>query len=562
MAEASTIQIDPRIKLAVNSTVLQKTGQWFMVSWSGVPSPGFDDWIALMVPAGADPSQTGPAKYKIAALSNTHITQGKGSLTFRLINYRHDMQFAFMRKGMMDPVLAAWSPVITVANPNEPLQGHLALTKDNREMLVQWTTKNSSNPLVKWGSQAANLDSSTPAQSHTYTKAEMCGAPANSVGWVDPGVMHVAKLTGLTPGQMYYYRFGDEAWGFSDVASFLAAPPVGPDTSVQLLAVADLGQGELDGSMEQSEMVPSLNTTRLLNAEQGNYGLFIHNGDISYARGYVTQWDNFMQQIEPITRRMPYMVTPGNHERDWPGSGDRYNVDDSGGECGVAYERRMTMPLPGRDKQWYSFDYGPIHFLQYSTEHAFEPGTEQYKFILDDLRSVNRSRTPWVIVGGHRPFYISSNNRLAPDSDQVVAQQLRAALEDIFLQYKVDMTWHGHHHSYQRSCPIYKSNCVGVDNQTNVAKGPVHLVIGHGGADLSLNVELFPPRNVWQKIKLWWGYLRVQANGTHLHCEAITDSDGSVMDKVTLIKAGNQGEQVIAAAKQRRLRNHWGGGGC
>lgn len=68
-------------------------------------------------------------------------------------------------------------------------------------------------------------------------------------------------------------------------------------------------------------------------------------------------------------------------------------------------------------------------------------GTEQYKFILDDLRSVNRSRTPWVIVGGHRPFYISSNNRLAPDSDQVVAQQLRAALEDIFLQYKVGVGW-------------------------------------------------------------------------------------------------------------------------
>lgn len=43
----------------------------------------------------------------------------------------------------------------------------------------------------------------------------MCGAPANSVGWVDPGVMHVAKLTGLTPGQMYYYRFGDEVSSYS-----------------------------------------------------------------------------------------------------------------------------------------------------------------------------------------------------------------------------------------------------------------------------------------------------------------------------------------------------------
>lgn len=50
---------------------------------------------------------------------------------FRLLNYRIDMQFAFMRHGLLHPVLAAWSPVITVANPNEPLQGHLALTTDN-----------------------------------------------------------------------------------------------------------------------------------------------------------------------------------------------------------------------------------------------------------------------------------------------------------------------------------------------------------------------------------------------------------------------------------------------
>jgi hypothetical protein len=34
----------------------------------------------------------------------------------------------------------------------------------------------------------------------------------------------------------------------------------------------------------------------------------------------------------------------------------------------------MAMPQAGPDKPWYSFDYGPIHFLQYSTEHAFHPG--------------------------------------------------------------------------------------------------------------------------------------------------------------------------------------------
>ena len=35
------------------------------------------------------------------------------------------------------------------------------------------------------------------------------------------------------------------------------------------------------------------------------------------------------------------------------------------------------MPLPGKDKWWYSFDFGPIHFLQYSTEHDFAPGIER-----------------------------------------------------------------------------------------------------------------------------------------------------------------------------------------
>ena len=72
---------------------------------------------------------------------------------------------------------------------------------------------------------------------------------------------------------------------------------------------------------------------------------------------------------------MPYMTTIGNHERNWPNSGDRFPAQyDSGGECGVPYERRLQMPRPAEDKPWYSFDFGPIHFLQYSTEHVFAKG--------------------------------------------------------------------------------------------------------------------------------------------------------------------------------------------
>lgn len=45
---------------------------------------------------------------------------------------RTDLRFAFVRNGFEFPILAAWGDVITVANVNEPLQGHLALTGVNR----------------------------------------------------------------------------------------------------------------------------------------------------------------------------------------------------------------------------------------------------------------------------------------------------------------------------------------------------------------------------------------------------------------------------------------------
>ena len=53
----------------------------------------------------------------------------------------------------------------------------------------------------------------------------------------------------------------------------------------------------------------------------------------------------------------------------------------------VAGEKRMCAPpqpsiRTGKDKMWYAFEYGPVFFLQYSTEHRFGPGSEQYQFMV------------------------------------------------------------------------------------------------------------------------------------------------------------------------------------
>ena len=55
----------------------------------------------------------------------------------------------------------------------------------------------------------------------------------------------------------------------------------------------------------------------------------------------------------------------------------------------------------------YSFDYGSVHFMMMSTEHNFTEGSPQYKWMEDDLKNVNRTLTPWIVIAGHRAMYTS-----------------------------------------------------------------------------------------------------------------------------------------------------------
>ena len=43
-----------------------------------------------------------------------------------------------------------------------------------------------------------------------------------------------------------------------------------------------------------------------------------------------------------------------------------------------------------------------------STEHDFSPGSPMYTWLENDLKIVDRKKTPWVIIAGHRAMYCSS----------------------------------------------------------------------------------------------------------------------------------------------------------
>jgi Purple acid Phosphatase, N-terminal domain len=79
-----------------------------------------------------------------------------------------------------------------------------------REVMVQWTSRDTSRPQVKWGEQPGLYRHVAPASSTTYSREELCGEPATTVGWQSPGELHSAPLSELVPGRRYYYVFGDE----------------------------------------------------------------------------------------------------------------------------------------------------------------------------------------------------------------------------------------------------------------------------------------------------------------------------------------------------------------
>ena len=141
---------------------------------------------------------------------------------------------------------------------------------------VSWTSANVSNPTVRWGRQSGQYLWSSTASSFTYSADDLCGAPATTIGWRSPGILHHAILDGLEPNHDYFYTFGSEETGWSSERRLHVPPAPGRQASVNILAYGDMGKSNRDGSLEHwpSES-PSLNTTKLMEDEVSSFDLVL-----------------------------------------------------------------------------------------------------------------------------------------------------------------------------------------------------------------------------------------------------------------------------------------------
>jgi hypothetical protein len=198
---------------------------------------------------------------------------------------------------------------------------------------------------------------------------------------------------------------------------------------------------------------------------------------------------------------------------------------------------------------WYSFEYGMVHVVMIDTETDFanapdQPGgsaglnggpfgttNQQLDFLAADLASVDRNITPWVVVGGHRPWYTTKG------SSPCTACQ--AAFEPILYKYGVDLAVFGHVHNSQRFLPV--NNNIADPAKMKDPKAPMYIVAGGPGniegltsvgGNYSTNVFAYAEDFSYATISF--------LDKNNLKVEFIRSSTGDVLDSSVLYKSHNQ----------------------
>jgi acid phosphatase type 7 len=373
--------------------------------------------------------------------------------------------------------------------------------------------------------------------STTYRASDMCDEPATLIGsryFRDPGFIHRVALD-IVPNVRYYYRVGSFAGTFSEVESFVAPLEIGQAARQRHDRSSYIVFGDLDESSDADRSWTTISRIQhdIAAAAPGQFAAIIHIGDLGYALGAGYLWDQFGAMIQPVSKSIPYMVGLGNHEYVYASggfhpAGGNYG-SDSNGECGVPYAHRFVTPVRMENASaeispfWYSFRSGRTTHIVISTEHDFRPGSEMFNWLEAELKLVDRRVSPWLFVYGHRPLYCSEDY----PTDYRVTLMLREALEPLFARYAVDIYFSGHYHAYERTCRVYKGECM-IDDS-----GTLHIMAGSAGREVD-NARYMG--KAWSRAAFQtYGYARLHIfNDTEATVEFVENHSGNVIDSVKL----------------------------
>lgn len=360
------------------------------------------------------------------------------------------------------PMVYAWfciflSIVPTVLS-NVIEQLHIAQGTTFESMTISWLSNDKTKSFVSYGLKPYDLYSTTTGTIQSYNFSQT---------YQSKYIYHVT-IRGMEPDTTYYYSCGYN----TTVHSFTTLPK---EEAILVGVLGDLGQ-----TADSQQNIRHILKNR-------DIRMILHAGDLSYADCNPELWDTYGQMIEPLSKKIPWMVGPGNHEIEYTVNGTLY----------LAFEERYKMPqirraefgniiIPsaiGRDGTPYccpstfqsDYNYGNSFYsftISYAKVIYLNPyartdlGSPQYRWLETVLKT---NVQPWIIVITHCPWY-NSNTAHQNEKQTVLMQQ---SMEPLFHRYHVNLVITGHVHAYERTYPVY--------NNTRCQNGTTYITIGDGG---------------------------------------------------------------------------------
>jgi hypothetical protein len=444
-------------------------------------------------------------------------------------------------------------------------------------MTVSWNTFNQlPNPTVMYGLSNDTLNmSASSTVSITYNTS----LTFNN---------HVT-ITGLMPDTTYFYmpldlltdEFTRPPYSFTTAR---AAGDMTPHTVAVVIDMGTFGPEGLSTTSPNPLMVGEQTTIDSL-VEDNTFEFIFHPGDIAYAdewikeaqggfinvtidlasgfMGYESILDDFYDQMTPLTTIKPYMIGPGNHEANCDNGGEggfTTSVCQPGQLNFTGLINHFRMPSEesgGVSNFWYSFDNGMVHYIALDSETDLGNGlvgpseplsgpfgtfNEQVNWLAADLAAVNRTLTPWVVVGNHRPWYSSGS----------VCTQCQTAFETLYNQFNVDLVINGHFHVYERMDPMALGG-IPDPNGLNNPSAPWYITNGlggHFGGQDTFTLPFITGHQVGlDSTNNTYGWSKLTFhNCTHMSHSFMVTANNSAFDTATLFKDRVCGNAVVSSS--------------
>ena len=180
--------------------------------------------------------------------------------------------------------------------------------------------------------------------------------------------------------------------------------------------------------------------------------LFINMGDLVDNGQDASQWRAWLGSVEPFSSDLAFAPVIGNHEAyslEWKMTPPK------------AYTYLFTVPengLPEYKRQFYSFDYGPVHFTVLDTNFHEAQGW-QPNLLADELawleQDLAKSKARWKIVLQHRDVFMYAFSKESGRPERATFfLDFSRQLMPLYEKYNVDAVLSAHLHTYRRRLPL------------------------------------------------------------------------------------------------------------